>query len=246
MRRLIAILAGVMLATATFAGTAVGAPANRFSDTQTTVVCDGLTNDAGTAFVFAAVSEEFGSFAELAFWVSPTTPETDPPTWITANSAVVLDGATLMATFDLVEFQEPVNPEDPPFGDPVGQATLEATLTPIGDPQPYSFQDQSGNHIFRIEGVFQELAVSGTLDLPEAISYDLASCFGGVDTFTAFSNSPASSVARFSELQLSCSWETADGLVNLFAANGDFGSFSDLFVSDASGDYFGFSEGTLT
>jgi hypothetical protein len=246
MRRVLAILAGLMLATATFAGTALGAPANRFSDTQTSVVCEGLTNDAGTAFVFAAISEEFGSFADLAFWASPATPETDPPTWITDNSAVVLDGATLMATFDLFEFQEPVNPEDPPFGDPVGEATLEATLTPLGDPQPYSFQDQSGNHVFRIEGVFQELAVSGTLELPDEISYNLSPCFAGVDSFTVFSNSPASSVDRFSELQLSCGWETADGFVSLFASNGDFGGFADLFVSDTSGDYFGFSEGTLT
>jgi len=246
MRRVLAFIAGLMLATATFAGTAIAAPSSHFSDTQTQLFCDNLTNDAGTAQLFVAVSEQFGSGGGLAFWASPADPETDPPTWISGSSVVLLEGATLSATFDVFEFQEPVNPDDPPFGDPVGEATLEATLTPVGDPQPYSFEEKSGNHHFRITGTFQELAVDGTLNLPEDISFDLGSCLAGVDSFSAFSNSPASSVQQFSEVQVFCMWETADGFVNLFAANGDFGSFADLFVSDASGEYFGFGDANLT
>lgn len=246
MRRVVAFLAGLMLATATFAGTAIAAPSSHFSDTQTQVFCESLTNDAGTAQLFVAVSQEFGSAGGLVFWASPADPETDLPTWIAGSSAVLLEGATLSATFDVFEFVEPVNPDDPPFGDLVGEATLEATLTPVGDPQPYSFEESSGNHHFRISGSVQELAVDGTLDLPEDISFDLASCSAVTDSFTAFSNNPASFVQQFSEIQVFCMWETADGFVNLFAANGDFGTFADLFVTDASGEYFGFGDASLT
>jgi hypothetical protein len=245
MRRAIALIAGLLLATATLPGTALGAPANHFSDTQTRVVCEELTSDAGTAFLFVGVSQEFGSFAQLGFWASPADPATDPPTWISGSSAVLLEGTTLTATIEMFEFLE-VDPEEPPFGDPVGDATLEATLTPIGDPQPYSFEDRSGNHVVRRQGVVQELSVAGTLELPEDISFDLASCSAAVESFTIFENSPASSVQRFSSVQLFCSWQTADGFVDLFAVNDEIGGFSDLFVADASGDYFGSGDSTLT
>jgi hypothetical protein len=245
MRRVVAFLAGLMLATATFAGTAIAAPSDHFGDTQTQLFCENLTNDAGAAQLFVAVSEQFGSGGGLAFWASPADPATDPPTWISGASAVLLEGATLTGTFDVFEFQEPVNPDDPPFGDPVGEATLEATLTPVGDPQPYSFEEKSGNHHFRVTGTFQELAVDGTLNLPEDISFDLGSCVAGVDSFSAFSNNPASFVQQLSEVQLFCMWETADGFVNLFAASGQ-GGFADLFVTDASGSYFGFGDASLT
>jgi hypothetical protein len=247
MRRIFAVLASVALASVALTGSTFGARADRFSDTQTVMVCENLVNDAGTAFTFVAVSDQFGSFGDLAFWASPTTPETDPPTWIAGGSSVLLVGSALTAQFDLFEFEEPVDPEDPPFGDPVGPATLTATLTPVGDPVSFRIQDHFGNQTQRFQGTRQELSVSGSLELPEGITYDdLSGCAGTVETFVGFMNSPASGISHFTALQLSCGWETTDGFVSLFAAATDTEVFADVFVTDASGDYFGFNTASLT
>jgi hypothetical protein len=242
MRRVLAILGGVAIATAALTGSALAAPPVRITDTQTVVFCD-LTNEAGTVFADAGESEQFGTFGSLAFWAAPAVPELAPPTWISASSAVLIDGLSVSAVYELVEFDEFA---EPPFGDPVGQATLAATLTPVGDPTPYAFEDRQGNRQFRIEGVLQEYAVAGTLDLPGDITYDLSSCQGFLDTFTVFQTNPASFVSHSSQLQLSCFWETADGFVNINGFADEFGTFADVFMSDATGEYFGFADATLT
>jgi hypothetical protein len=247
MRRVLALLGGVAIATAAFTGSALAARPDRITDTVTVVFCD-LTNEAGTVIAEAGQSAQFGSFGFLDFWAAPATPEFGPPTWTSASSAVVVEGLSVSAAYELVEFIEPPNPEDPPFGEPVGEATLEATLTPVGEPTPYSFEDQHGNRKIRVEGVVQEYSVAGTLSLPEDITYDLSTCNALTDTFTLFQTNPAATVFHSERmLQLSCFWETADGFVNLNAfADPDFGTFADLFMSDATGEYQGTGEAVLT
>ena len=176
MRRVLASLGAAALVTTSLAGTAVAAPAAHESDTQTVIFCDGLTNDAGTVFAFAVESEQFGTFADLGFWAAPADPFEDDPTWITGSSLVTFGDLSVSVVYELFEFEPGPTPDDPPFGDPVGEATLDATLTPIGDPQRYQFSDQDGNRRFRQSGVLQEFGVSGTLVLPDDITYDLAGC----------------------------------------------------------------------
>jgi hypothetical protein len=245
MRRVLAILGGVAIAMAALTGNALAARAVRFSDTQTVVFCENLTSDAGTVFAVAGAGVEQGPFGDLAFWAAPTTPEFNPPTWISESAAVIVDGLSVSAAYALVEFDPSV---EPPFGAPVGQASLEATLTPVGEPTPYGFEDRQGNRQFRIEGVIQEHSVAGTLELPGGISYDLAACGGVIDTFTVFQTNPSSAVFHSpSTLQLNCFWETGDSFVGLNAvADPDFGMFADLFVSDPTGDYQSFADATLT
>ena len=246
MRRILAALGGVTLVTAALTTSVTAAPAQRFSDTVTGLFCEGLTNDAGTVFVVAVESEADGPFGDLIFWAAGTSPETSPPTWISAAAAVMLTGDVVTAMYELVEFAEPTNPEDPPFGDPVGTASLEATLTPSGDPEPYSFDFGSGNQQVRVEGVLQPMSVTGSLELPGDVTYDLSTCNGFQDTFTVFATNPAAFVNRFSSLQLSCFWETEDTSVSLFAGVDPFGTFADIFVSDPSGEYLGFTMASLT
>lgn len=160
MRRVVAILGGVAIAMAALTGGALAARPDRFSDTQTVIFCD-LTNDAGTVFVDAGESQQFGVFGSLAFWAAPAVPEFEPPTWISASSAVIIEGLSVSAIYELVEFAQSPNPEDPPFGDPVGDATLEAALSPLGDPTPFSFEDRQGNRLFTVEGVRQGYTVTG-------------------------------------------------------------------------------------
>lgn len=231
MRRIVASFGGMALAMSLLAAPVAAAPAQRTSDTESVLFCEGITGDPGRAFVFAAESETFGSFGDLAFWAAPSLPETSNPTWIAVSGSADFEGTSVTASFDLVEFEIPVNPEDPPFGDPVGTATLEATLTPIGDPQPYSINDHSGNQTFRRDGVAQEFSVAGTLTLPEGITLDLSSCTASHDTYTSFSNAPASHIHHSSELVLDCHWEVDGAFVGLFAFANEFESFSDIFVS---------------
>ncbi|MGH2385398.1 MAG: hypothetical protein ACRDGB_10165 [Candidatus Limnocylindria bacterium] len=207
------------------------APAQRISDTESVLFCEGITNDEGSVFAFAIESEMFGSFGDLAFWAAPSSPETSDPTWVSVSGSAEFEGTSVTARFDLVEYEFQPNPEDPPFGDPVGTATLEATLTAIGDPQAYNVDERNGNQVFRREGVVQEFSVEGTLDLPEDISFDLSSCGAVRDTFTAFSNSPASSIFRSSQFTLDCFWEVDGAFVSLFGFADEFGTFSGLFVS---------------
>lgn len=238
MRRILASIGGVALATSLLVTPATAAPAQRISDTETILFC-GLESEAGTVFVFAVESETFGSFGDLAFWAAPSRPEISEPTWISVTASADFDATSVTATFELVEFSFGPDPGDPPFGDPVGTATLEATLTPLGDPQEYRINEKFGNQVFRREGTVQEFSVAGTLELPTGITFDLTSCFAANDSYTSFSNAPAASVFRFSQFSLSCGWEVDGAFVGLFAFADEFGTFSDMFVFGEDLELFG-------
>jgi hypothetical protein len=243
MRRIPASLGGVALATSLLVSPAAAARAQHISDTESFVFCH-AESDAGTVSAFAVASESFGSFADLTFWAPGTSPEFDDPTWISVMGSAEFQGMSATATFELVEF---VPSAEDPFGDPVGTATLDATLTAAGDPQPYSIDESSGNHKFRRDGVLQESTGEGTLNLPEGISFSESECVGGVDTFTAFANQPASFVNHFTDFSLSCGWELDESFVNLFASVGSFGGFSDLVIfGEEDVEFFGVSTGSMT
>ena len=243
MRRSLALVGAAAIA-AVSAAPIVAAPSQRVTDTQTVIFCEGLQNENedGIVFAFAVDSELQGSFGSLAFWADPLDPESSNPTWISGPSTVDISDTSVLAMYELFEFVPPENPEDPPVGEPVGTAVLDATLAPAGDPQPFSFEDRQGNSVFRVSGVTQELSVTGTINLPEGISYDASGCSASRESFTQFSNQPASSVFRSSEFVLSCMWTVDDTFVFLFASGGPFGTFADVHVSGPDGDFSGFTE----
>ena len=224
----------------------LAAPPVRMSDSQTIVECE-LTSEAGTTFVFVAVSEEFGEFAGLVFWPDGTSPAEDDPAWISDTFSVQLspDGTQLDASMDLFEYDPTTEPF---FGAPVGTATLDATLTLAGPAEDFDESFRDGNRRVRISTSVQPLAAVGTLDLPEDISYtDLTGCAASEVTNSIFETNPNAFVFTSDQIAISCSWEGEDSFVGLFAVTDEFGTFSDIFVSDASGTYFGFSDvATLT
>lgn len=234
----VALAAGVLLAAPVSA-----APAQRVSDTEHIMLCEELTGADGTAFLVVGESEQFGSFADAAFWPLDAPPPNDPA-WIAMAADTDFDGTSVTATILMVEFVP--SPNEPPFGDPVGNAVVEATLTPVGDPVPYQSRDSFGNQVLRREGTFQEYSVEGSLTMPNGATFDLSSCTAFSDTYTQFSNAPAAFVSRFSSFELNCGWETDGGFVGLFATADEFGGFSDLFIVDGEDTYFGFPSGGLT
>lgn len=245
MHRAIAIVAAVLLLIGLFPGAAAAARAVRITDQRTVVVCEPLESEDGTVFAFAEVSRAFGNFGGLAFFEPGTEPFEDPPTIISGDAVVTLSsGATALdAAYELFVF-DPFN--EPPFGDPAGVATLDVTLSPIGDPEPIAESIREGNHWIRIVGTRQALVVEGELTLPGDLVYDAAGCNAFSESITLFATNPASFVARFDRTILSCQWETDDGFVQLFADSDGFLAFSDVFVVDSSGAYFGSTEALLT
>ncbi len=229
MRRIVASAGGAALALTLLIPPVSAAPAQRVSTTDHVLFCEGLESDAGTAYVFAIESETWGSFADLAFWAAGSTPLFSDPDWISVMSSVDFSGSSVTASFELAEF-DGSSPD--PIGQPVGTATLSATLTPEGDPQPYRFRHRDGNRQIRQEGTAQWYSVSGTLALPQGISFDLSGCGAVVDTYTMFANQPASTIFRYSDFFIGCFWEVNGRFVSLFGSTGDFGSYSDLFIGN--------------
>jgi hypothetical protein len=243
MRRVASLSGGVALAAGVLLVAPVSAaPAQRVSDTEHIMFCEELTGADGTAFLVLGESEQFGSFADAAFW-PPGAPPPNDPAWIAMTADADFDGTSVTATILMVEYVP--SPDESPFGDPVGNATVEATLTPDGDPMPYSFQDSFGNQLLRRQGTLQAYTVEGSLTMPNGATFDLSSCAAFSDTYTQFSNAPAASVSRFSSFDLNCGWETDDGFVGLFATADEFGGFSELFIVDGEDTYFGFPSSGL-
>jgi hypothetical protein len=246
MRRILVLLATLALALALTAPVAA-APSQRFSDVQTILICEGLTTDDGTVFLFAGQSATFGELGDLAFWLPGSDPQASNPDWVAATSELTFDAGSISGVFALYEFTPGPDPEDPPIGDPVGEAVLSATLTPDGPPVEYDERGGDGNAKFRRSGTAQAYTVSGTVTLPGELTFHLSGCEAFTDDFTEFSNNPASHVARSEEFQLNCTWEVGDTFVGMFVSAGDGFGFADLFVSTPDGELSGgFGELVLT
>ncbi len=248
MRRVLGLLAAATLLAASLPATTLAARPTTETDTSINLTCDGLEGDAGSVAVFIELSERFGAFADMSIWAPVLVPFIDPPSIVTAESSVTAVGTALMANFDLAELVFPSDGE-PSLGDPAGTAVLNATLEPLGPVESFSDRFREGNHVVTIEGTFQALSVSGTLDidlLPGSDdSLDLSGCFAQTSTTSFTSTNPKASVFGSRQLNLFCGWETTDGFVELFAGSDRFGTFSEVFVRAADGAFFGFAEPTF-
>ncbi|HEX6127787.1 MAG TPA: hypothetical protein VF071_02075 [Candidatus Limnocylindria bacterium] len=223
----------------------LGAPPIRSTDTQTAVDCLLTDETAGSAYVSAGVSEEFGEFGIVGFWEPGTSPYEDEPALVSGAATVMLaaDGSTITATFVMHEWDPTA---ENPLGAIVGPAVLDASLTEAGPVEEFSDAFRDGNRRVRISGTFQPLAVEGTLTLPGGISYtDLSGCLAGRSVVATFETNPNAYIYTSDQLVVSCYWEDADSFVGLTGITDEFGSFADVFVVDASGAYFGFAESAL-
>ena len=174
-----------------------------------------------------------------AFWDAETPPEFNNPTWVAIEGSAEVTETSVTATFQIVEFIEPTNPEDPPFGDPVGTATLSATLTPDGEPIAYDDSGDQGNQKFGARASSSSTRSAGRSSCPRASPSTSRRVLASFDTFTQFANSPASSVFRWEEFNLSCGWLVGDSFIGLFAVVDEFGGFGDLFISTPETEVFG-------
>jgi hypothetical protein len=213
---------------------------NRFTDHSVNLFCaDPLVDDAGVArLFFAGVSSEFGAFGEVAFWAGQTEPVGEPD--LVTDFETPATGSTsdsaLTVTIPLI---------DPGTGFPSGEAIVEATLAPVGDPIPIEFRDRFGNQQSRGSGTIQPMTVvSGTLTIGGG-TFSLEGCAGEVVDVMVFETRPNSSVFDFEETFVFCDLSTEDNEVFLFAVASEDFSFAELSISDPP--LFGFSDDvTLT
>ena len=228
---LVALMGALIIPTSVLAE-----PAQRYTSESTQFWCGDLQSEAGSAYVTAWLSGGEETFADMGFWAAPAQPGESPITWAgwSNNTRLTDDGSAVEGTFDVYGYAEG-DVDDPSDLIFIGEATLAATLTPSGDPETWRFRDHLGNHHSKSRGTAQAFDVSGTLSLPNDITFDLSSCEVVRSTETWFSNSPARSVAHTTDFRLSCSWETDNGYVALFAMDGEFGSAADLFVQTSDG-----------
>jgi hypothetical protein len=238
---LVALVAALVLP-----GSVVAAKAERNAQTSTQFFCGDLLSEAGSAYVNAWLSDGGETFADLGFWAAPATPGESPMTWVGWSNASLMseDGSTLEIVFGVHESNG--DAEDPSDLVYVGEGTLAATLTPSGDVETFSYNNREGNHQFRGRGTWQAYDVVGSLALPGGIAFDLSGCEAARFTESWFANRPTATVSHFSELRLACGWETEDGYVSLFAVDGDFGQWADVFVQSADSFVYGGSDPTLS
>lgn len=241
MRRITVITLALALLGAALPGQALAHRPDRGADIQTSVECFELASPAGSAAVFVGVSETFGAFAQVAFWAAGSEPFAEPPTWIGGGDIVDLGPeGSLTATVDMYA------PTETDAGQLIGTATITAVLVSAGDPEPFSFTERQGNRRAVFEGVYQPLTVSGNLSLPQDIAFDIAGCDAATQTSRQFFTNPDAFVFHARQVQLFCTWETGDASLSLFATADEFGSFADLYVADATGEYGGGGEASLT
>ena len=188
MRRIRALVVGAALLALILPATAQAGSIIRESDTRVNLFCEDVSAGNAHLFLFVETSDTFGSFTDLAIWSGSTAGEPDA---VADTSAIVLTPIGGSGSVALVELN----------GDPAGSATLNATFVPSGPAEPYEFTDDSGNHTFHVEGVFQPLSVTGTLAVNMAHGPDptfaLGSCSAGVDTFMPTSSLSMPTTASF-------------------------------------------------
>jgi hypothetical protein len=200
-----AALAATLALVIAFNGTAAAAPSSHIEEHFVSVVGVPISAPGANAYLQAYHSDYIGSNAGFEMWLEPEMPWTGPPTYTSGQTTFTVGAgdSSLTGTFVILDAAD----------NPVGIGTLDASLSPIGEPQNVTWPKSSGNEKHRESQVYQDMLVSGTVTVAVGgaqyvFPLDGATAFAA--DFTAFRNSPASSV----------DWQTFTEL-GMFATSGD-------------------------
>jgi hypothetical protein len=247
MRRVLVLAAMAALIIGTIPSVAGAARAERSTEDGLGMACLLQSEEQGTVYMESAVSDQYGGFAGLYWWAPGLEPFDDLPTLISGENTVTasVEGNTMDATMQLYVFVD--DPEGNNYGDPAGQATLSATFELNGEPITYSSQSTGSNARFSYDLVQQPLLASGSLVLPSATYDDLSTCQAVRQHTTYFATNPDTYIERSEGIGLTCEWTDADRSVLLFAnTERSDATYSELMVTDASGEYFSSGDAILT
>lgn len=203
--------------------TVLADPPTRIHETGLTIECPVIVTPDGSASAFAsALSDGFGEAAAV-FWTESPPGENDPPL-LEGFGEATATGLTIEATFTLFDTNE---------GVPAGEATLTATLTPVGEPIPF---EERSRH-FRQSGTTQDASVAGSMSIEAEgvtdgpVSFDLSECGGFITETDLFIVNPGTFQDFHREVELFCELET-DGASAILSG---FQIFFDEFSFGAAG-----------
>lgn len=229
MKRALVATASATLLLALLPGAVAADRVTKFEDHHVGFFCE---EPVEGGFVFAHIdsSTAFGDNAGADVWLDPATPFEDAPTLTGGTETVqVTEGSTqveLSATFTVFDAD----------GVEQGEAVLEGTMTPVGDPQPFE-QPSDSNHHSNTEGTSQAYEGTGTLTLPDQ-TIELTNCFGDVTDVSVFEANPSSFVSSNDGVFISCNWDTPDMSAGFFAVQDKFGFYADAFLAKADLEAF--------
>ncbi len=227
MRRLIAILAALVLIAAIPAAV-TAKKAIKETDHFVSINCDGIAPTSGSGFLFlgVSISDSFGPDAGVEMWnaASPVGPPDVFRDFETPVQASYV-GGVFTASIPLANTS----------GDPAGTGTVQATLTPVGEPFPIDDNFRFGNVTERFTGLVQPLAAEGTAMIGGK-TFDLAECFAEDTQVTTFRTNPNSFVERFATADTNCTIENADGTIGaMFIDATSDDVFVDAFLFEGPG-----------
>jgi hypothetical protein len=232
------------LAMLTIAAPVAANTPQRITETDTSLVCDSVTGDAGTIRVRASLSSTGGPTGFLNYWTAGTDPAVEQPTLVSQGVDVIIgtDGS-ITATFQMFTPGDlGLEGEAEPIF--VGISELMALVSPTGEVEEIVEREQNGNHRFVALGGRQALMVTdGEAVVPTAGAFDLTGsvCEGRQQVVHMFTTQPDALVSNQHLIHLVCVVETANGLVSVGAQ----GSLNDtvlfLDIVDGTESYFGFT-----
>jgi hypothetical protein len=187
--------------------------------------CEGISSTGGSGFAFLGgqVSDEFGSDVFADYWSSgePSGPPDLRVDYDQPFSLVFADG-TLTGSFSLIDEN----------GDPAGSGTIDAQLTPVGEPFEIEDEFRFGNHQERVADL-------------DGVTFDLSQCFADEANLAYFSTNPNAIAARFAERTVGCDLTNGAGDTGfLFVDLSNDLVFVDIGMTSANGSvsYGGFGE----
>ena len=220
MKRAFTAVAAAAVLMSMLPGAAFAGAATKFTDHDVAAFC-GDAFDGGFWDGSLDSSALNGESAGFELWLDPAIAFEDPQTALGFVDSV---DVTVGASDVLFSATVPANDFD---GNPLGDATLVATMAFDGPVQILGGQD-FGNHHSRVQGTFQHLVGTGTLTLG-GIGYTVT-CDGGITDVTEFDTNPTSFIFDNAGVIIDCFWETADGLAAMFATDDIFGFAADAYL----------------
>jgi hypothetical protein len=227
-RRIAALaLAGTLLLPA---GTALAAPSTHFSDHRIDVAAD-FQDDQVIASLRIQQSLASGSSADITIWTPPDRFYAgEPPTIVSGDADLTAspDDATLTGSVELFVLAT---------GEFVGEATVDAALTPDG-PAQTGESAAVGNHKLRLSQTTQPMTVSGLITLPDGMGViDLAVHASGatVTDVEASWNAPSSTVSSLDFIGMFATWEVDGNLVMVIGNHDATATYVDAAIIMADG-----------
>jgi hypothetical protein len=190
-------------------GVASADPPSRFTETVLSLECPLIVTGDGAISTFVISSDQGFSEAGLAYWTEEPLPDSEEPPLLDGfTDQVTVGDLAVAATFPLLTIERVE----------AGTATIDATLVPIGEPEPF----ESHSPHFRIQGTSQAASIEGTAlieaegILPGPLSFDLSSCLGTITIQTIFEVHPGTLHQTRDQVRLSCELANPDATAFVF------------------------------